>query len=141
MSNNRIAAIVLPLIASFAFLLSGSNRDQDKYRVEFQGAVKSTIAADTSAIDISNSGESPQVVNRPGFDVDLFMASKNFAALTYPKREELTREIGEKWCLLVPWRSYVFAPKLRIRDLNSGELQGTYRCILQSATLDDPGEN
>lgn len=65
---------------------------------------------------------------RQDYTVHAYISKKNYTQVAYPDRDEAISAIGKVWCEDKGINSW-YIPKVVIRDIQTGEDLGTYRCL------------
>lgn len=66
---------------------------------------------------------------RQDYSVRAYISGKTYMSIPYPDREAAITKVGKTWCEengINIW----YLPKVQICDVQTGEVLGTYRCLL-----------
>jgi hypothetical protein len=67
----------------------------------------------------------PRLEQLRGENLDIYLTTREFQEVPFPDRAEFINHIGTTWCAQV---SCTFLPAVRFRDIETGQLLGTYWC-------------
>ena len=116
--------ILLIVIIQVGIVLFGSRFDADK-----------TVLKETSVAQESLKQTLYQVFNDNGkleirmdYSVYAYISPKNYIGFPYPDRSDAITKVGKAWCEEKGMNVW-YLPKVQIRNIEDGEVLGTYRCF------------
>lgn len=68
-----------------------------------------------------------------GNNLDIYVSRKAFEDVAFPDRPNFIEQVGKAWCVGV---QTMFIPAVRLRDVRTGKVMGSYRCVLGHVTVE-----
>ncbi|KPK36972.1 MAG: hypothetical protein AMK70_00005 [Nitrospira bacterium SG8_35_1] len=65
---------------------------------------------------------------RLDYSVFAYISGKNYMSIPYPDRDVPLTKVGKAWCEEKGTNIW-YLPKVQIRNIENGEILGTYRCF------------
>jgi hypothetical protein len=75
---------------------------------------------------------SPRLERLQGGNLDIYLTTREFQEVPYPDRSEFIGRVGKVWCAGL---DRTFFPTVQFRDIKTGQVLGSYSCLLGKATL------
>jgi len=123
--------LFLGIIGYAVVVFYSPHKDPDSTDVTAASQASTAVAAQL-ALGLPGSAET-RIQQRGGFNLEIFVAQRDFESVSYPDRTSFVKIVGTSWCDHV---EKTWFPSVAIRDIRSGKELATYNCVLSYASLD-----
>jgi hypothetical protein len=116
--------LLLIIIVQIGIVLFGDLFDADKTVLEDTSEAQERLGQ--SLYQVFNDNAKLEV--RQDYSVHAYISIKNYMSIPYPDRDAAITKVGKAWCDEKGMNIW-YLSKVQIRDIESGDALGTYRCF------------